>query len=90
MKQNAEEVIRRLSPEISRKCTEIQNARRDRAMTGLFLLLCAALVIVPTLFIFFGLSLTTLLAPVLFAGLAFLLLAPVLFHQQGGRQYDQI
>ena len=94
MISNAERMIAVLSPEIDRKCVELQEARREKRNTGVFVLLCIMAILVPTLFVIFGLSLTTLLVPVIFTAVAFLILSPILINQtqqeQGGRTCEQI
>lgn len=94
MISNAERMIAVLSPEIDRKCAELQEARREKRNTGVFVLLCIMAILVPTLFVIFGLSLTTLLVPVIFTAVAFLILSPILINQtqqeQGGRICEQI
>lgn len=94
MISNAERMIAVLSPEIDWKCAELQEARREKRNTGVFVLLCIMAILVPTLFVIFGLSLTTLLVPVIFTAVAFLILSPILINQtqqeQGGRTCEQI
>lgn len=87
---DAEEMIAALAPEIDRKCAEINRTRRERRRSGLFMLLCAAVVAIPTLFVYWGISLTGLVIPVVFTAAAFLLLSPILMNQQGGRTGEQI
>lgn len=89
MNSKADKMIAMLSPEIDRKCEEMKQARREKARVRLFVLLCVAVVIIPTMFVFFGLSLTSLLTPVAFMGIALLILSPILINQQGGRIYEQ-
>ena len=94
MISNAERMIAVLSPEIDWTCAELQEARREKRNTGVFVLLCIMAILVPTLFVIFGLSLTTLLVPVIFTAVAFLILSPILINQtqqeQGGRTCEQI
>ncbi|MCH3973192.1 MAG: hypothetical protein LKE53_10645 [Oscillospiraceae bacterium] len=86
---NAQKMISLLTPEIDRKCEQIQQARKEKTQVRLFVLLCAAALIIPTVFVFFGISLAAILTPVLFLAAAFLLLSPILIRQQGGEMYEQ-
>jgi len=90
MNYDAEKMIAALAPEIDRKCAEISQARREKAYWRFFVLLCAMAIVVPTLFVYWGISLTVLLIPIAFTAAAFLLLSPILFNQQGGRTCEQI
>lgn len=89
MNENAERMINILSPEIDRKCSEIKHARKEKMQSKLFVLICIAAIIIPTLFVFWGIRLTVLLIPVVFTGAAFLILSPILMNQQGGITYEQ-
>lgn len=90
MNQGAERVIAVLSPEIEKRCSEIREMRKEKRRADIFVLLCAAAVLVPTLFVFFGLNLITLIVPAALAAVCFLLLSPILINQQGGRGYDKV
>lgn len=81
-------LIASLSPEIDKKCSELHKAHNEKIQTTVFMLLCAAAILVPTLFVFFGFSLITLIIPVMFVTAAFLVLSPILFTQQGGQNYE--
>ncbi len=88
MNYDADAMIAMLSPQIERKCEEIKQAHREKIHSRLFVLLCTAVIMIPTLFVFLGISLATLLIPVIFTGGAFLFLSPILINQQGGRTYE--
>lgn len=92
MNQNAERLIKNLSPDIDRKCAELKAARRERLLSGIFVLLCAMVVILPALLVFFGVSLTALIAPLVFMSLSIILLLPVLLSggasNHGGTAYE--
>lgn len=89
MNSSADKMIALLSPEINRKCEEIKEIRKEKLHTRLFFLLCAAVIVIPPMFIFFGLRLTFLLTPVVFMGMALLVLSPILTNQKGGSTYEQ-
>jgi len=78
-----------LEPDINKKCEEIKEARREKVLARFFVLLSIALVTIPTLLIFFGISLVSLVVPTTLITVAFLLLSPILMNQQGGSSYEQ-
>lgn len=94
MTSDANRMLAALSPELDRKCAELQEARREKRNIDIFILLCVMAILVPTLFVIFDLSLTTLLVPVIFIAIAFFILSPILINQnqqeQGGRTCEQI
>ena len=90
MPQDAEKIIIALTPAIQQKCKEIQRKRQERRWTLLFVLLCLAVIFIPTILVFLGFSLTTFLLPTLLIAAALLLLAPILLHQQGGSNHECI
>ncbi|MDO4318059.1 MAG: hypothetical protein Q4C48_07610 [Lachnospiraceae bacterium] len=93
MTPNADRLIQNLTPDIDKKCEELQARRKEKLQTRLFALLCAFVAVVPALLVFIGLSLTVLIAPVLFMSLSIVTLLPVLLHEQteeqGGKIYEQ-
>ena len=93
MNEKTERMLAALSPAIDQKCEELRAARREQLHTRLFALLCAMVALVPALLVFFGVSLTVLIAPLLFMSLSVLLLLPVLLSgktvNQGGNGYEQ-
>ncbi|MDO4370799.1 MAG: hypothetical protein Q4D43_05725 [Clostridia bacterium] len=94
MKSNVDRMIDQLSPDIDRKCQELQAARRARIQSRAFILLCAMIVLIPALLVFAGVSITLLIAPPAFMSLCVLLLLPVLLsgktENQGGIVYEQV
>jgi|GEM_PF-3517173 len=90
MEDNAEKMIRLLSSDIDRKCVQIKEERNSKLCLRLFVLLCAAAVIVPAIFVAFGVSLFILIIPAAFMAVAFLLLSPIIIGQQGGHDYGEI
>jgi 4-amino-4-deoxy-L-arabinose transferase-like glycosyltransferase len=89
MNRDADKMIAVLAPEIGKKCAEIREKRKEKTQAEIFVLLCAAAILLPTFFLFFGLSLMILAAPVLFAAAALLILSPIFINQQGGSTYDK-
>lgn len=94
MNDNAEKLIYELTPAIVEKCRELKAARAERLKTRLFVILCAAVAIIPATFVFFGISVATLIVPVAFMSLSAIMLLPVLTSKtgsvQGGNRYEQI
>lgn len=86
MNSKAEQLIDTLSPAIDKKCAELKAARKIRLQTRLFVLLCAAVVTVPALLIFFGVSLTVLIAPVVFMSLSVIVLLPILISGKAANE----
>lgn len=93
MNDNVDRMLDALTPAIEQKCQELQAARKERLQARLFVLLCAAAVLLPALLVFAGVSLTLLIAPLAFMSLSVLLLLPVLLSgrtgDQGGIVYEQ-
>lgn len=93
MTSNVECMLENLAPDIEQKCKELQTVRKERLQTRVFALLCAMIVIIPALLVFAGVSLTVLIAPLLFMSLSVILLLPVLLSgktaNQGGSIYEQ-
>lgn len=90
MNEHAEKTLAALATEIDSKCLQIQQARMERLQLRLFLCLCAAALLIPTLFVFYGLNIVTLLVPISFISTALLLLSPLLTNQQGDSACEQI
>lgn len=93
MNPKAEQMICNLTPAIDRKCEELKAARKERIQSRLFVILCAMVVLIPALLVFFGISLTVLIAPIVFMSLSVVVLLPVLLSgaaaEQGGMIYEQ-
>ena len=93
MKSNADRMIDDLAPAIEQKCAELRAARKERLQSRVFVLMCAAAVLIPALLVFFGVSLTVLIAPLVFMSLSVILLLPVLLSgkasNHGGIGYEQ-
>lgn len=90
MYYDAETLIVALSQAIDQKCDEIRAAHREKRQAGIFLVLCAMVIMIPTIFVLLGISLVILLIPALFTAVAFLILSPILISQQGGRTCEQV
>lgn len=93
MNSRVTRTINRLTPAIEQKCSELQAARKERQQARIFILLCAAVLVIPALLVFVGVSLTVLIAPIGFMALSALLLLPTLLSgktkNQGGTVYEQ-
>ncbi len=84
----AEKLIQNLTPSIDKKCAEIKSERKDRILTRLFVLLCVAMIIVPVIFVIFGISLAIFVAPILFMCICVIVLLPAIINVNGGRKYE--
>ena len=93
MNSNVDRMINSLTPAIEQKCEELRTARKERLQSRLFVLLCIMVALIPALLVFAGVSLTILIAPLVFMALSVLLLLPVLLSgkagNQGGIVYEQ-
>lgn len=78
MNSNVDRMIKNLETAIEQKCEELRTARKERLQSRIFILLCIAAVIIPALLVFIGVSLTVLIAPLIFMALSVLFLLPVL------------
>lgn len=87
---NADRLINSLSPVINEKCCELRKSKKDKIQSRLFIMLCAFTLIVPTLFVFIGFSLTALITPVLFMSVFILILLPILLNGKSAEQGDFI
>lgn len=88
MDYGAEKMIVMLSPEIDRKCDEMKQAHREKVQSYFFVMLCIVMIVIPTVFVFFGMNLSSIVIPIIFITVAFLLLSPILINQQGGHIYE--
>ena len=93
MTSNVDRMLVNLAPDIDQKCEEIKAARKDRLQSRAFALLCIMVAVIPALLVFAGISLTVLIAPLVFMSLSVILLLPVLLSgkaaDQGGMVYEQ-
>lgn len=93
MKSPVDRMIENLTPAIEQKCEELRVARRERLQSRGFVLLCVMVMLIPALLVLAGISLTLLIAPLIFMSLSVLLLLPVLLSgkavDQGGMHYEQ-
>ena len=89
MKTDTEQMIQMLRPEISKKCDEIKEMKRDRDMARLFILMCFVVISIPTIFVFMGVSVFLIFLPVVIIAPTFLVLASLLLNQSGGVVYEQ-
>ena len=93
MTSNVDRMLVNLAPDIDQKCEEIKAARKERLQSRAFVLLCIMVAVIPALLVFAGISLTVLIAPLVFMSLSVILLLPVLLSgkaaDQGGMVYEQ-
>ena len=93
MTTNVDHMMEQLAPAIDQKCQELQAARKERLESRIFVLLCGMVALIPALLVFAGVSLTVLIAPLVFMSLSVILLLPVLLTgkaaNQGGLHYEQ-
>lgn len=93
MKSNVDRMLDNLSPAIEQKCEELKTARKERIQARIFVMLCAMVVLIPALLVFAGVSLTMLVAPLIFMSLSVVMLLPVLLSgnvaKQGGTVHEQ-
>ena len=93
MNSNAVRMIKALTPEIEKKCEELQNTRKERLKLCVFVAVCVMVALVPAMLVFVGIALTMLVAPLIFMALSIVLLLPVLLSgknaAQGGNVYEQ-
>ena len=78
MNKNVDIMLDKLSPAIDAKCERLKEARKEKIMSRVFLILCAAVVLLPTLFVAAGVSVTFLVALPAFMSLSIIVLLPVL------------
>ncbi len=89
MRTDSEQLIRLLRPEINKKCDEIKEMKRERDKARLFILICIAVVSIPTIFVFFGVSILLIFLPVFIIAPTFFVLASLFLNQSGGIVYEQ-
>lgn len=90
MDMQAEKMIAALSPEIDEKCAGIKEAKAEKLQSRIFMIMCILAVILPAVFVFFGISLSFIIVPIIFITAAFVILSPIIISQQGGRSYEQV
>ena len=83
----ADILIQKLEPEIDAKCNQIKQKRNEKLLTKVFVLAAALMLTVPTLLILLGISLLTVLIPLIFIGAVFLAASPVLMSK-GAECYE--
>ncbi len=92
MNSKVDKLIENLSPAIEEKCEELKKRRKEKAENILFAVLCAAVVLVPALLVFLGVSITLLIVIPAFMSVSVILLLPVLLSEQnktkGGKIYE--
>lgn len=80
-------LIKSLEPQIEMKCSQIKQKRKEKLLTKLFIALAAALLTIPELLIFFGVSLISIFTPIIFASAVIIITLPILFSK-GAEIYE--
>lgn len=86
---NANELIKILGPEIDAKCAEIAQRRSEKTLNRIFAAVAVLLLVVPTVLVFFGVSLLVIFAPIVFVS-AVLVAASPIFISKGVQDYERI
>ncbi len=86
MNKKADRMIINLTPEIELKCQELQSVRRERRRSVMFALMCAAVVLLPSLLIFIGISPLVFILPPAVMSLGMILLLPTLVSGRGAEK----
>ncbi|MBE6081159.1 hypothetical protein [Sporanaerobacter sp. PP17-6a] len=85
MDKNINKLLCVLDNEIDRKCFEIKQRKRNKILQSVFIITCVLFIIVPMMFVFFGISLWTFCVPaILFFTICFCLLSPIVFSNKSG------
>ena len=83
----ADILIRALEPEIDAKCAQIKQKKSEKLLTKVFVAAAALMLIIPTSLIFLGISIFTVLIPIVFIGAVFLAASPILMSK-GAECYE--
>lgn len=86
---NADELIKKLEPEIDTKCAEIAQRRSEVTLNRIFAAVAVLMLVVPTVLTFFGVSLLVIFAPIIFVS-AVLIAASPIFISKGARDYERV
>ena len=70
-----------LEPEIEKKCMEIRQKKREKVLAKLFVVLMAAILILPPILVFTGVNGLTIIMPILFIAAGFVVLSPLLMSK---------
>lgn len=90
MNDNVEKAIYNLTPAIENKCNEIKAQRKEKLKSRIFVILCVLTVIIPTLLVFAGISLTMFILPIIITSLSVVMLLPILINNEGEKNYEQV
>ena len=85
--QDVDILLNTLEPEIEAKCAEIKRKKSERALTAAFVSSAAALLIIPTVLTFFGVSLIAVFLPLAFVSAALVAASPLLISK-GVKSYE--
>ena len=70
-----------LEDDINKKCFEIKQKRKEQVWARFFGITCIAIIMIPTILVFIGVSLAALIIPTLCVSASFLFLSPLIIHQ---------
>lgn len=87
---NIEKTISNLTPAIEDKCEEIKAQRKEKFKSRIFAILCVLTVIIPTLLVLLGISLTMFILPIIITSLSVVMLLPILINNEGAKNYEQV
>ena len=85
MNNNLDIMLSSLDDEIEKKCFEQKQKNTEKALKHVFMLACAAFILIPFLLVFAGVNLFTLFLPaLLFIAISFGALSPLLLNNNLG------
>ncbi|KMT23387.1 hypothetical protein [Clostridium cylindrosporum] len=83
--KNLDNLIINLNDEIERKCFEIKQKRKERALKLFFMISCVMFITVPFLLTLVGINIITLSIPILlFLSLSLFILSPIILNNDLG------
>ena len=85
MDKNLEKLLCDLEPEINKKCFEIKEKKREKAIQRLFILVSILLLIIPSLLIILGISIFSMLIGIVcFTLIALVIMLPLAIKEERG------
>ena len=82
-------LLRVLEPEIDMKCAELKQKKSEKLLTSVFISLAALLLVIPAVLVFFGISMLSILLPIVIFGAVFSAMLSILMNK-GADSYDRI
>lgn len=82
-------LLRVLEPEIDMKCAELKQKKSEKLLTSVFISLAALLLVIPAVLVFFGISMLSILLPIVIFGAVFAAMLSILMNK-GADSYEQI